>query len=123
MYFWSTRFYLSTGYLTFEDIQEIKVDLMSLFELYSTIDLEYKDRIKINQRKYEFGQLFDMQNMSDQALETLEKSGSVAGYYIIADRILKLREKRYKLMEILLQKKRYYVIRRIYILVAMKAKF
>lgn len=84
---WATRDMLEANVLIGKDRNEAVVDLLHTFLTSNATEFDAVQQERFHARRLEFGDLLDIENLSDDALMQLEKQGSKAGYYLRARRI------------------------------------
>ena len=81
---WSSRDILRSGFLSKADSAEVVADVLSAFDTTDEYSLDVTQRERFHTRRIELGEVLDIPHLVEEAFESLERSGSSAGYFVMA---------------------------------------
>ncbi len=84
---WATRDILDLSLLDEQTKAESLADVLHAFQVTDSADLDPSQQENFQQRRLQYAQLLDMEDMEADAFSELEKTGSRAGYFLRALRI------------------------------------
>ena len=81
---WSTIWILSADILNQTDRAEAIADALNAFDLVEPADLDFEQFEHFESKRMKLGELIQSEEMTEEALNALAKSGSCCGYYLKA---------------------------------------
>lgn len=86
---WITLDLLKSEILNPQEEADIQADILFSFETVEAEDFDPQQQINFNRRKLEIANYLKLDKLSKESFDALERSGSLAGYYLTAYQIIK----------------------------------
>src|SRR5579859_529544 len=81
---WVTTAIFTKGLLSEQEQLEAEADIFHIFEMADTEDFDFHQLERFHRRRVEIAQMLKKQEITQDALDRLQKMGSCAGYYLKA---------------------------------------